>query len=193
MESYDMDLEIINTVKKGHHKFTETFNQVKDKIKSKTTFSNHLEQLVNSGIIKKTTKDKKPHYEIADSYPFDITEKMINKIELEISNIKEKSMKIPKTKLLGKFVNDTVKDLRFYSVFHFESFLFSEFADNQTLTEMLTNLSTVPYEQNLKTITNQKLKMLDKLIGTRIAILQKRDPKSLVTFSNLIKSKLIEK
>ena len=184
MDNYDIDLEIVYAIKKGHHNFNEIFSTIKRG--SKITFSEHLEQLVYDGTIKRTSKNKKPQYKINDPRDFEQTEQIKGKIETEISNIKETSKKIPDKRLLKKFIKDTVKDLKFYSMFHFDSFLLSEFVDNFTFSEVFLNPNAWAQQQTLKSIQNRKLQLLNKLIGTRIAILQKRDYELVSIFGDLV-------
>ena len=56
MDYYDIDLKIINVIKKGIHNHNKIFDEI-DK-GSKTTFGKRIEYLVDSGIIKKKLKTK---------------------------------------------------------------------------------------------------------------------------------------
>lgn len=170
MDNFDLDLEIIQAIRKGNHNFNEIFRGVKKG--SKTTFANHIEELVESETIKKITKDGKSQYFLNEIINHEKSKEMFTHIDRKISIYQKQNKKFSDKKLLQIFVRDTIKDLAFYSIFH-----------------LYTLLPT--FETDL-TMDNKKLKMLSKLIKARIDILQDRNPELLFMFHKLIENQLIK-
>jgi len=172
MSKYDIDFEIIYVIKNGNHRFGKIWTEIKkSKIGAKQTFSNHLAQLVKDEVIAKRIENKIPQYFLNEIEHYDKAEQMREQIQNKISLIIKNNKKYSNKKLLKIFVKETKMDLTFYSVFHFTTLM--------------------PSYQTDKVIDAKKLELLDKVIKTRIDILQKRDPKLVIMFNDLIKNQLL--
>jgi len=116
MDNFDLDLEIIQAIQKGNHNFNEIFRAVKKG--SKTTFANHIEELVESETIKKITKDGKTQYFLNEIKHHEISKEMITQIDRKISIYQKQNKKFSDKKLLQIFVKETIHDITFHSIFH---------------------------------------------------------------------------
>ena len=180
MSLYDIDFEIVYTIKNGHHNFNEIWSKIKE-IGSKQTFSKHLTQLVEAGFILKKIEQGKPRYHLGnDTTPFDTDKGLINKLNNEITTITEKSKKIPDKKLLNEFVQDTQDLLIVLSQLNFTrlTILDSYKKDKQQHIKPFIGLN------------EKKIELINKLITTRINILNERDPELFITFFALIQNNL---
>jgi len=74
-------------------------------------------------------------------------------------------------KLLEIFIKETIMDLKFYSTWKFSTLM--------------------PSFQSEIHIDSKKLELLEKVIKTRIDLLQKRDPKLVIMFNDLITNQLL--
>jgi len=168
--SYEIDFEIVYTILNGHHQFNKVWEKVNG-IGSKQTFSNHLTELVQEQVIVKRMVNGKPEYHINEIKIYETDKKIKKQIDKDIKLITQNHKKKSDKVVLKKFVIDTIKDLTFHSLYHFDTIM--------------------PSYQTDKRADIHKQKMLDKLIKTRIDILQKRDPKLLIVFNDLIKNKVL--
>jgi DNA-binding HxlR family transcriptional regulator len=166
VEQTDIDLEIVNTVRTGHHNFSRIWEKVKG-IGSKQTFSNHLSQLVKEDVIEKRTVNGKPEYHLFETEHIFKSELFESRIKEEIKIMKDSKKKKPDKLVLKIMISRTKRDLVFYSLF------------------VLDNLLTT-FEVD-KRVNDKHMKLLQKLIKTRINYLNKRDPELLIMFSDLIR------
>lgn len=165
MEQYDIDFEIINSIRTGHHQFNEIWRKTKFK-GSLTTFSKHLNQLVEARYIQKKMENKKPRYYLGNNTtPFDTDKGFINQLKNEISTIKEKSKKIPDKELLNEFINDTQDLLIVLSQLNFSQLTFMESYNKEKIEHSKPDIS----------VNEKKIELINKLITMRIKILNERD------------------
>jgi DNA-binding HxlR family transcriptional regulator len=166
MEQSDIDLEIVNTVKNGLHHFGKIWEKVKG-IGSKQTFSKHLTQLVKDDVIEKRMVKGKPEYWLFETEHLFKSKLFEDRIKEEINLIKNSKKKPSDKSILKHFIERTQRDLIFHSLFNFDNLLTSFESD--------------------KRINDKHIKLIQKLIKTRIDYLQKRDPELLIMFSDLVR------
>lgn len=172
MRKYDIDFEIIYTIKNGNHRFSEIWTKIKkSKIGAKQTFSDHLSKLVEDEVIVKRIENKKPQYFLNETEHYDKVELMNEHIEDAINRMKKRNKKFSDKKLLEIFIKETIMDLKFYSTWKFSTLM--------------------PSFQSEIHIDSKKLELLEKVIKTRIDLLQKRDPKLVIMFNDLITNQLL--
>jgi DNA-binding HxlR family transcriptional regulator len=170
MEQTDIDLEIVNTVRTGVHTFSRIWEKVKG-IGSKQTFSNHLTQLVKDDVIEKRIEKGKPQYYLFETDHIFKSELFEDRIKEEINWIKNSKTKKPDKVILKHCIERTQRDLVFLSLFSFDNLLTTFESD--------------------KRVNEKHIKLIQKLIKTRIDFLQKRDPELLIMFSDLTRKDLL--
>jgi len=170
MDDFELELKIIDNIEKGCTNFNALYRKVGG---SRAKFSKHLAGLVDDDTIKKDGKDGQ--YLLNDIKLHRLDEHGTKAFEEIISlTIPKNIKKMSDTKLLQIFVESTIDDLTSCSITHF--------------------LRLISTDQTTQTITNQRLKLLYKLIKSKIEILKKRDPdlRLLFIFSQSIQKKLTE-
>ena len=172
MSDYDIDLEIVYAIKNGNHHYGKIWNKVKG-IRSKQTFTDHLKKLVEDKVILRKIEDKTPYYKINEVEQYDLEKLMEEKFEKKINEINNISKKVPDKKVLDIFVNDTIRDLGFYSIFYFDT--------------------RMPHFESDKNIFRKDIEMLDSLIKARINFLEKRHVALLIPFNKLVKNQMFKK
>ncbi|MBC8503023.1 MAG: hypothetical protein H8D35_07890 [Nitrosopumilus sp.] len=166
MKQTDIDLEIVNTIRTGYNTFSKIWEKVKG-IGSKQTFSNHLSQLVKEDVIEKRIVNGKPEYHLFETEHIFKSELFESRIKEEINIIKNSKKKISDKLVLKHCIERTKRDLIFYSLF--------------TLDNLLTSF------ESDKRVNEKHMKLLQRLIKTRIDYLNKRDPELVIMFSDLIR------
>ena len=180
MERYDIDFEIVYAVK-SEHTFDKIFSRflggvLNKKTASRATFSKHLSQLVEVGIIQREIKDGKPYYELGENEPsFQTSVDIIARINNELSTIVEKSKIIPPKKLLQDFIADTKENCSHQKEMRFENL----FLENIMVRDGDDYSSII-------TMNEKQIKMIDKLIKLRFDILLQRDKKLYEMFIQLV-------
>ena len=179
MSSFDIDLEILYTIKQGFHSFTKIWEKVKG-VGSKQTFSKHLSQLIEGNIIYKEKKDGKIYYELGELAPvLESGNDIVNRIKDELSRLDKTSdktsKKIPPKKLLQNFVTDTKEELAYQSSLRFENLMFQSSRHEED-----------GNHQSLIIMNEKQIEMIDKLIKLRIKILLEKDDELYETFCHLI-------
>jgi len=169
MSQYDIDFEILYSVKSGHRTFDKIWFDVngtgkRKKIGSRSTLSRHLSQLVEEGVL---FKDEKSHYELGgDTSVFDSVNDTVKELHQEINTIKEKNKKTPDKKLLKNFIKDTEEDTQELSNLRFSNLIYQS-----VLEENIDDDYVKPYVG----LNNKLIELIEKLIKTRMDILQERD------------------
>lgn len=173
MGSQNLDFEIVYAIKSGHHSFSRIWDNIKKGSGSKKTFSEHLPQLVKSGVLKKKIEKNRSQYYLNDYVEFEKSKNSFDNVKKEIENIEKTSKKLSDKKLLQIFVNDTLKNLIVHSSFHFDLLL--------------------PHNKTHENLNKHRLNMLDELIKTRVDILLKRDEDEdlLIAFYDLVDDTLM--
>lgn len=171
MEQTDIDLEIVNTVRTGHHTFSRIWEKAKG-IGSKQTFANHLTQLVEDGVLEKRIVNDKPEYHLFEVKHILDSKLFESRIKEEINIIEKSKKKTPDKKILKHCIERTKRDLVFVSLFTFD------------------NLVTT-YESDKK-VNDKHIRLIQRLIKTRINYLQKRDPELVIMFSELTRKDLLD-
>ena len=155
MNDFELDLKIIDTIEKGHNNFNALYRKVGG---SRAKFSEHLAGLVEDDTIKKDPKDGQ--YFLNDIKLHRLDEHGTKALEEIISlTIPKNIKKMSDTKLLQIFIESTINDLT-----------------NCMMLQFLSLVSPNATSHTIQTITNQRLKILHKLIKSRIDIIEKRDP-----------------
>lgn len=170
MGSQNLDFEIVYAIKSGYHSFSKIWDNVKPCSGSKKTFSEHLPQLVKSGVLKKVIENKKSQYYLNDYVEFEKSKDNFIQAKKEIENIKKMGKKLSDKKLLQIFMNDTIANLIMRSSFHFGLLM--------------------SHNKILENLNKNRLEALDKLIKTRIDILLKRDEDLFIVFFDLVDDNL---
>ena len=170
MEQTDIDLEIVNTIKNGYNNFGKIWQKVKG-IGSKQTFSNHLAQLVKDDVIEKKIVNGKPQYFINEIDHIIRSEIFEDRIKEEINLIKNSKKKTSDKTVLKYCIERTQRDLVFLALFQFDTLLTTFESD--------------------KRVNDKHIKLIQKLIKTRINFLQKRDPELVIMFSDLTRKDLL--
>ena len=182
MDSFDIDLEILYSIKRGENNFEKIWNNVNGTkgnkiLGSRTTLSKYLSQLVEGQIIYKNNEDGNPYYELGELSPvLESGNDIVNRIKDEISTIVKKSIKIRGKRLLQTFVTDTKDNLAYQSSLRFENLMF------QSLFYVKNENQYIP----LITMNERQIEMIDKLIKKRIEILLKKDDELYEMFCHLI-------
>ena len=173
----DYDFEIVYAIKQGHHHVNEIYNQVYRFNKSKFKFSNHIDMLVKAGLIKKTTKDKRPYFSVGkidedksldfgilgkgvDLGTFEDFKEIIDSIKKETVNLEKKTKKYSDKKLLQESKDDIVAYLNQLSYAVFRGLVAKHKIEQIQMHE---------WEKELR-----------QLIKTKIQLLEKRDDPKLV-------------
>ncbi|MCJ8306827.1 MAG: hypothetical protein HRU07_07255 [Nitrosopumilus sp.] len=169
--SFDIDYEIVYTVKSGYNQFNKIWSKVKG-IGSKQTFSKHLAQLVKDETISKKIVKGKPEYVVSDDEHYKTPIMMKERINDEINHMENSKKKVSDKVVLKLFVERAKMEIVILA------------------TENLKLL--MPLYESDKGIAKNNIKMLSKILKYRIDYLQKRDPELVILFDNLIKKSLDE-
>ncbi len=169
--SFDIDYEIVYTIKSGYNRYNKIWEKVKG-IGSKQTFSNHLSQLVKDDVIKKMMIKGKPEYFVDEDSHHETPLLMKQKINDEIDYIKNSKKKVSDKVVLKLFVKRAKMEIVLLA--------------GESLKLLM------PMYETDKQIANSNIKMLNKIMKFRIDYLQKRDPELVIMFNDLILKTLDE-
>ncbi len=170
MTDYEIDFQILHTIKKGHHKFTEIFDIVKG---SKLKFSTRLKSLVEDGIIKKTTVEDRPHFDLADIESYEDMQALIKGVKRRTSNIEKDSKNFSDKKLVKVSAETTILYLTHFSLLFFH---------------MLFAKPKSPIQVAEQALAKTLLRYIDKIRETVL----KRDPDLLPLYYDLVKKFTLE-
>ncbi len=163
MSQYDIDFEILYSIKEGNHTFSKIWTKVKG-IGSKQTFSSHLAQLVGSGDINRIVNENgKPEYHIStDHVLLDVKENgILGTLDKEIKTVREKSKKKSDKNMINDFIHNTEELMNEYSRIHIQNLILESTGDS-TLKPMLG-------------LHKKTLEKIDEFIKKQIDVLKQRD------------------
>jgi len=163
--SFDIDYEIVYTIKTGLNKYNKIWEKVKG-IGSKQTFSNHLRQLVKDDVVEKRIVKGKPEYFVAEDSHHERPLLIKETINDEIEHIKNSKKKVSDKVVLKFFVKRAKMEIMLLA------------------SESLKLL--MPMYETDKQIAHSNIKMYNKILKFRIDYLQKRDPQLAIMFNDLI-------
>ena len=183
---YDIDFEIIYSIKKGCDSFDKIWMDVngkdkRKKIGSRSTLSIHLTNLVEDMRIIKKQEQGKIKYSLGmDVSLYEQDKGLIGKLNQKITTIEKNSKKLSNKELLKQFIYDT-QDLLIVS------------SQIQLGLLSVTNMYKKENQGFMKPeigIMEKKMDLINKLITIRIQILKERDFNLYVTFLKIIENNL---